>query len=117
MRISDWSSDVCSSDLEAFPCDHSDRLDTQHGPHRHFDSTGIRTRHNANAMRIRHAKHFTGEVDGELKAVLAQLRAVRAAKRIRGQLFGRPARGLCAGARRKKGSAEERRVGKERVRK
>src|SRR3546814_2191291 len=100
MRISDWSSDVCSSDLidgvevgqfaiaglqrrsvelqlldgirdpafaEAFPCDHSDRLDTQHGPHRHFDSTGIRTRHNANAMRIRHAKHFTGEVDGELK--------------------------------------------------
>src|SRR3546814_18916616 len=81
MRISDWSSGVCSSDLvpgendisvlidgvevgqfaiaglqrrsvelqlldgirdpafaEAFPCDHSDRLDTQHGPHRHFDS-------------------------------------------------------------------------------
>src|SRR3546814_7347635 len=99
MRISDWSSGVCSSDLvpgendisvlidgvevgqfaiaglqrrsvelqlldgirdpafaEAFPCDHSDRLDTQHGPHRHFDSTGIRTRHNANAMRIRDRK-------------------------------------------------------------
>src|SRR3546814_2107162 len=78
---------------------------SQHGPHRHFDSTGIRTRHNANAMRIRHAKHFTGEVDGELKAVLAQLRAVRAAKRISGQLFGSPARGLCAGARRKIGAS------------
>src|SRR3546814_15126524 len=118
MRISDWSSDVCSSDLidgvevgqfaiaglqrrsvelqlldgirdpafaEAFPCDHSDRLDTQHGPHRPYDSNGIRTRQTANAMRIRPATHFTGGVDGDLKAILAQLARVRPDKGHRGQ--------------------------------
>src|SRR3546814_4691728 len=65
MRISDWSSDVCSSDL------------------------------------VWHLQDFAGEIDRALQPGLADLGAVRAAKRFRRQPVGRPAGGFRAGTGRK----------------
>src|SRR3546814_6659513 len=87
MRISDWSSDVCSSDLpafaEAFPRQQRRLARSEQRPHRHFHRAGIRAGNDADQVRVWHLQDFAGEIDRALQPGLADLGAVRAAKRFR----------------------------------
>ena len=81
---------------EAFPGDGRHRAGAQHRPHRHFIGTGVAGRHDADAVRVGDAEQLAGQIDGVLKARLAELGTMRAAKGNNVELFGAPARALGA---------------------
>ena len=68
---------------EALPGQHVDRAGAEHRPQRHLDGAGVGGGHDADAVIGRHLQHLAGQVDGELQARLAELRAVRAAEACR----------------------------------
>ena len=77
---------------EAFPCRDGRRvIGAQHGPHRAFERAGIRCRHDADKVILRHAEHFLRQVDGMFQPRLAERAAMRAAERFGFEIGGRPA--------------------------
>lgn len=78
---------------KAFPGQHLDRAFAQHRPHRHLDGAGVRGRHDADAVIVRHAQNLARQIDrlGQLR--LADSGAMRAAQRRIGQqvqiIFGK----------------------------
>ena len=66
---------------EAFPGEHFNRARAQHGPHRHLDRAGVRTRHDADAVVGGHAQHLARQVDRLRQLGLADGMAMRAAER------------------------------------
>src|SRR5690606_36165602 len=87
---------------EAFPSQSRDRTCAEHGPHGHFKCTGVRTRYNTDMMRVGQIQQLAHQVDAISEASLANLGAVRAAKRFSCKLFEGPARSLSARAGREK---------------
>ena len=90
---------------EAFPGQRRHRAGAQHRPHRHFEGTGVATRHDADAVGVGQVQQLAHQVDAVGEAGLADLGAVRTAERLGGQLGGIPARRLGAGTGREKGAS------------
>ena len=87
---------------EALPRERGDAARAEHRPHRHLDRAGIRAGNDADAVRIGDLEHLARQIDRALEARLADLGAMRTAKRSGGELVGGPARRLGAGAGREK---------------
>ena len=68
---------------------------------------GVRRRHDADAVRVGHLQDLARQVDGELQTRLAELRPVRAAERVGGELWRHPIRGAWHRDRTKNADAPE----------
>src|SRR3546814_15997511 len=92
MRISDWSSDVCSSDLKAEDAEATSQDGVQHDAGRISRTLGTAARLSDGSPQLRQAAEPAGQAD-----------------RPRNPLAARPERLIPQGGR---GSSEERRAGK-----
>src|SRR5205085_830929 len=89
---------------EALPGEKRDRTRAEQRPERHFDRPGVGRRDDPDPVRRRDAKHFARQFDRMAQPGLAELRAVGAAERAEGEMFGAPAGRLRARAGREKGA-------------
>jgi hypothetical protein len=89
---------------EALPGERGDGLRAQHRPHRHLVCAGVGAGDDTDAVRIGELQQFAHQVDAVLEAGLADLRAMRATERFRGELVRGPTRRFRAGTGAEKGT-------------
>jgi len=72
---------------ETFPGKYIDGALAEHGPHAHFDSAGIGSRHDGDPVIFRQAENILGAFNRLLQLGFCSGRPVRASERCRFQFF------------------------------